>query len=97
MAEKFGDELTKFSKSSLKKTEVTVTTPLGRQYNERIESEGVVSYVKDESGAESEFYVVDTKPDYAYANLKPFLFLGSQDISADLGFMKNLGVTHIMI
>ncbi|XP_078572456.1 dual specificity protein phosphatase 19-like [Branchiostoma floridae x Branchiostoma japonicum] len=88
------DQLTKFSKSSLRPTETHVRTVDGREYVESRDEKGRSNLTP--VGAKDYGWIGDVKPDLQVAKIRPGLFLGSQDVTVRPELLRSKNVTHVL-
>ncbi|CAH1238871.1 DUSP19 [Branchiostoma lanceolatum] len=88
------DQLTKFSKSSLRCTETHVRTVDGREYVESRDEKGRSNLTP--VGAKDYGWIGDVKPDLQVAKIRPGLFLGSQDVTVRPELLRSNNVTHVL-
>merc|ERR1712117_180984 len=77
-------------KSKLRPTVTRVTRADGQVEQEQGQVSGGVS------GQVSPGYVVDTAPDLTLSQILPWLYLGSQDVAADLNILRGANISHVL-
>lgn len=85
-----------FDKSKLKPTSVSVRGYDGRVTIEKRADGGHFEKIHCSLDGINEGYVVDMEPDMQVAQIRPHLFLGSQDPARDKDVLKSNGITHIL-
>ncbi|XP_063714994.1 dual specificity protein phosphatase 19-like [Symsagittifera roscoffensis] len=90
------NELLAHARSVLKPTTIQCTNNLGQRHYESIGPDGVVATDNRPITGADDFYVVNDKYDGSYAKLKPYLFVGSEDLSRNLEKLKEIGITHVL-
>ncbi|XP_078703585.1 dual specificity protein phosphatase 19-like [Branchiostoma floridae x Branchiostoma belcheri] len=88
------DQLTKFSKTSLRRTETHVRTVDGREYVESRDDQGWSNLTP--VGAKDYGWIGDVKPDLQVAKIRPGLFLGSQDVTVCPELLRSNNITHVL-
>ncbi|XP_033119113.1 dual specificity protein phosphatase 19-like isoform X2 [Anneissia japonica] len=88
------------SRQSLKPVNTKVLTVDGHTFTERRNETGSFDVTRSESDKKEKigggFFVVDTKPDLQVLNIRPGLYLSSQDVAHRLDLIKEHGITHIL-
>uniref|UniRef100_A0A0B7BPM4 Protein-serine/threonine phosphatase n=1 Tax=Arion vulgaris TaxID=1028688 RepID=A0A0B7BPM4_9EUPU len=87
-------DLKSFDRSTLRKTETTVTNPDGSRIVEGKDDEGNPYRRPSESSLHG--FVMDTIDDLQVAEVRPGLIIGPQDVAHDFDLLKQHGVTHIL-
>ncbi|XP_072040923.1 dual specificity protein phosphatase 19-like [Amphiura filiformis] len=91
----FLGEITKFNKKSLQNVETQITTPAGQRILESHSTDWdkISKQVTDEGTLG---FIGDYKPDLQVLEVRPRLFLSSQDVAASLDLLQEHNITHIL-
>ncbi|XP_071948146.1 dual specificity protein phosphatase 19-like [Antedon mediterranea] len=89
------------SKRSLKPVSTKVITVNGQTFTERRNEAGQFDATRGGSdkgacGGGGCFFVVDSKPDIQVLEVRPGLYLSSQDVAHRLDLLEEHGITHIL-
>ncbi|XP_075258613.1 uncharacterized protein LOC142350607 [Convolutriloba macropyga] len=85
-----------YAKSVLKPTTIHRTTHLGQVFEEKVGAAGIETIGNVSTSSADDFFVVNDRCDESCGKLKPYLFVGSEDLSRNLEKMKEIGFTHIV-
>eukprot|EP01100_Stratorugosa_tubuloviscum_P015620 TRINITY_DN90_c0_g1_i4.p1 TRINITY_DN90_c0_g1~~TRINITY_DN90_c0_g1_i4.p1 ORF type:complete len:203 (-),score=106.96 TRINITY_DN90_c0_g1_i4:35-643(-) len=86
------NELLEAKRANLNSVETIITSKNGEKFRLSKETGELIKLNEQQSFG----FVIDTKPDPIPAQVRPFLFIGSQDAAASLEHLTAAKITHIL-